>query len=305
MKNILIQWSLFLSFMLAQVLTVSADVAPDPLYKGMNPVREYSRVQMVSQDVKILLDPAWCRVHAEFVLHNRSRSPALMEVGFPTGYEDEVKDLRVFRNGKEVDVRSYVEHETWGEDQSDTVYNWTVWDMRFAPAEQVSLEVTYFVKPRKNHDFLISRYRQHLPRIEEDFQDAALTPAQVEKSIADMSSYSTGYVMVTGSAWHGPIEKARVSFRHAKGSGVLRWIDPAHSFTVTQDGIAWEFEFIDPDFDVGVEFNENAALDKEISLVQEALARSREDRKEGLARHLDYLNGLKKCLFDGDCRDFE
>ena len=292
-------------FLLAGMPPVRADVAPDPLYKGMTPARKDSRVQMVSQDVMIHLDSDWCRVEADFILHNRSRSSAVMEVGFPTGYEDEVKDLRVFRNGESVKVRSDVEHETWEEDQSDTIYHWALWDMRFAPDERVSLRVAYSVKPRKNHDYLISRYRQHLPRIDEDFEGEASVPAEVDKVMAGMTSYSTGYVMVTGAGWHGPIEKAAVTFIHPTGSGVIRWIDPAHNFTVTPEGIAWTFDFIEPDFDVGVEFSENATLDEEIALVREALALSDSGRKEGLVRHLDYLKGLEQCLPTGDCRDFQ
>jgi len=282
-----------------------ADVAPDPLYKGMTPARRDSRVQMVSQNVAIDLGANWCRVEADFVLHNRSRSPASMEVGFPTGYKDELKDLRVSRNGEEIEVRSDVEHETWGENERDTIYHWALWGMRFAPDETVSLRVAYSVKPRKNHDYLISRYRQHLPRIEKDFKGKGPMPAEVERVMAGMTSYSTGYIMVTGAGWHGPIEKAAVTIRHPKGPGVIRWIDPPGNFTVTPEGIAWRFDFIDPDFDVEVEFSENATLDEEIALVQDALTVSEAGRKEGLVRHLDYLNRLKDCLFEGDCRDFQ
>lgn len=297
-----------LILLLAVFLTgfpVRADVAPDPLYKGMTPARKDSRVQMVSQDVVIHLDSRWCRVEADFVLHNRSRSPAVMEVGFPTGYTDEVQNLRVFRNGKEIEVRSDVEHETWGEDQSDTIYHWALWGMRFAPDERVSLRVAYSVKPRMNHDYLISRYRQHLPRIEEDFEGKGSMPAEVERVVAGMTSYSTGYIMVTGAGWHGPIEKATVSFSHPKGSGVIRWVDPADNFTVTPEGIAWHFDFITPDFDVGVEFSGNATLDEEIALVREALAVTEGGRHEGLAGHLDYLKGLKHRLLERDCRNFQ
>lgn len=291
--------------MLVQVYTVYADVAPDPLYKGMNPVRESNRVQMVSQDVAVLLDSSLCHVEADFVMHNRSRSPAIMEVGFPTGYEDEMKNFRVFKNGEAVEVRSYIEHETWGEGQSDTVYHWTLWDMRFSPDERVLLQVVYSVMPRKNHDALISRYRQYLPQIEEDFEGEATAPAGVNKVIAGMTSFSTGYIMVTGADWYGPIEKATVSFSHPGGPSVIRWIDPAHNFTVTPKGVAWEFDYIEPDFDVGVEFNENINLDEEIALVQDTLAIAGEDREKGLSSHLDYLEGLKQCLFNGDCREFQ
>jgi hypothetical protein len=286
-------------------LPARADVAPDPLYKGMTPARKDSRVQMVSQNVAIDLGADWCRVEADFVLHNRSRSPASMEVGFPTGYKDEVKDLRVFRNGEKVKIRNDVEHETWEEDQEDTVYHWALWDMRFAPDERVSLRVAYSVKPRKNHDYLISRYRQHLPRIEKDFEGKGPMPAEVKRVMAGMTSYSTGYVMVTGAGWHGPIEKATVIIRHPEGPAALRWIDPPDHFTVMPEGITWHFTFIDPDFDVDVEFSENATLDEEIALVQDALTVSEAGRKEGLSRHLDYLKGLKRCLAGGGCGSFQ
>lgn len=286
-------------------LPARADVAPDPLYKGMTPARKDSRVQMVSQSVAIDLGSDWCRVEADFILHNRSRSPASMEAGFPTGYKDEVKDLRVYRNGEEIEVRNDVEHETWGEDQSDTVYHWALWGMRFAPDERVSLRVAYSVKPRKNHDYLISRYRQHLPRIEEDFEGKGSMPAEVKRVMAGMTSYSTGYIMVTGAGWHNAIDDAAVVIRHPKGPAALRWIDPPGNFTVTPEGIAWKFDFIDPDFDVEVEFSDAVTVDEEIALVRKALAVSEADRKEGLSRHLNYLEGLKRCLAEGDCGGFQ
>jgi hypothetical protein len=173
--------------------------------------------------------------------------------------------------------------------------------MRFAPDERVSLRVSYSVKPRKNHDYLISRYRQHLPRIEEDFEGKGPMPAEVERVMAGMTSYSTGYIMVTGAGWHGPIEKAAVTIRHAKGPAALRWIDPPDHFTVTPEGIAWRFDFIDPDFDMEVEFSDDATVDEEIVLVRKALAVCGAGRKEGLSRHLNHLEGLKRCLAGGDC----
>lgn len=293
---------MFLLILLALFnLPARADVAPDPLYKGMTPARKDSRVQMVSQNVAIDLSSDWCRVEADFVLHNRSRSPASMEVGFPTGYADEVKNLRVFSNGKALEIRNDVEHETWGEDQADTVYRWALWDMRFAPDERVSLRVSYSVKPRKNHDYLISRYRQHLPQIEEDFEGKAPIPAKVKRVISGMTSYSTGYIMITGAGWHNAIDAATVVIRHPKGLAALRWIDPPKNFTVTPEGIVWHFTFVDPDFDIEVEFSDTATVEEEISLVREALAVCDADRKEGLSRHRNYLEGLKRCLAGKDC----
>lgn len=140
--------------------------------------------------------------------------------------------------------------------------------MRFAPDERVSLRVSYSVKPRKNHDYLISRYRQHLPQIEGDFEGKIPIPAKVRRVISGMTSYSTGYIMITGAGWHNEIDDATVAIRHPKGPTALRWIDPPKNSTVTPEGIAWHFAFVDPDFDIEVEFSDTATVDEEIVLVR-------------------------------------
>ena len=274
-----------------------ADVAPDPLSKGMTPTRKESRVQMVSQEVVIHLDREWCRVEADFVLQNRSRSAAIMETGFPTGYKDEIKDLRVWRNGKEVKTKSAVEHEIQGPDKEAAVYHWTLWNMRFAPGEKVALKVSYLVKPRKNHDYLITPYRQFLGQIEEEAAGPA-APPEVVRVIDGMTSYSTGYIMVTGAEWHGPITDATVTFLHPHGAAAVRWLSPAANFTVSPSAIEYHFANIEPDFDVEVEFSDQP-LPVEIALVKQAIGATKQG--QGLVNHLRYLVVMQACLAAGNC----
>jgi hypothetical protein len=277
----------------------SADVAPDPLNQGMTPARKESRVQMVSQEVVIHLGGDWCLVEANFLLFNRSRNPALMEVGFPTGYKDEVKELKVWRNGKGLQIKPSVEQEIMEPDKDPVTYHWVLWNMRFAPGEKTSLRVRYRIKPRINHADHITPYRQFVDGIAEEAQGPNPMPAEVRRVIDGIVSYSTGYIMVTGASWYDTIEKATVTLRHPKGAGALRWMEPEADFTVLPEGIRWQFSHIKPDFDVAVEFHDRWTLEEEIAAVEKALAVS--DKRQGLKDHRRYLERLKQCLAAGNC----
>lgn len=292
-----IRFLLILVTLLGHPVASLADVAPDPLSKGMTPTRKESRVQMVSQDVVIHLDREWCLVEADFILRNRSWSPAIMEIGFPTGYKDEVRDLRVWRNSRKVKTKSAVEHEIQELDKEAAVYHWTLWDMRFAPGEKVALRVSYLVKPRKNHDYLITPYRQFLGQIEEEATGAS--SPEMARVVDGMTSYSTGYIMVTGAEWHGPIADATVTFRHPNGAAAIRWLSPAANFTSFPDGIEYRFVNIDPDFDVEVEFSDQT-LAAEIALVRQTMGVMK--KSLGLGKHLRYLEEIQTCLAAGNCR---
>jgi hypothetical protein len=285
--------------MLFTAVPAPADVAPDPLNQGMTPARRDSRVQMVSQDVVIRLGGGWCRVEADFLLHNRSKRPAAMEVGFPTGYRDEVKGLKVWRNGQRVETKKSVEQEITEPDREPITYHWTLWDMRFAPGEKTRLRVSYRVKPRKNHDYLITPYRQSLDRIREDAEDRKPITPEVRRIIDGMVSYSTGYIMVTGAGWYDPIEKASVTVLHPKGAGAVRRLEPEDRFVVSDKGIQWRFDFLKPDFDIEVEFSDTWTLAEETAAVQKALGTAA--KKEGLNDHLRYLTRMKQCLDSGVC----
>ena len=278
-----------------------ANVAPDPLNQGITPARKDYRVQMVSEDVVVHLDSDWCRVEANFLLYNRSFSPASMEVGFPTGYKDEVKRLKVWKNGKRVKTRKVTEKEIMDPDGDPAVYHWVLWNMRFAPLEKTSLKVTYSVKPRRNHDYLITFYRISLEGIKKDAAEHKQIPAAVRQVLDGIISYSTGYIMMTGANWYDPIERATITVKHPNGAGAVRWLKPAKNFTVVPEGIRWEFSHIKPDFDVQVEFHGGWNLEEEIAVVKRAIEAS--DKNAALKEHLLYLEQMKKCLETGNCQE--
>jgi len=276
-----------------------SDVAPDPLNQGMSPARKDSRVQMVSQDVFIHLGSEECRVDASFLLHNRSLGSSIMEVGFPTGYKDEIKELKVWKNGKMLKTKSLVEKEIVDTDKEPVIYHGTLWNMHFAPGEKTNLKVSYRIKPRKNHDYIITPYRRFLDGMAKEATGANTGSAELKRIIKGMTSYSTGYIMVTGAGWYDTIEKATVTIRHPKGAGILRWIEPAHHFTSSAKGIEWRFDYIKPDFDIKVEFSDTWTIDEEMTAVEKAIKTV--GKKQGLIEHLHYLKKMKQCLASGNC----
>jgi hypothetical protein len=179
------------------------------------------------------------------------------------------------------------------------IYHWALWDMRFAPGEKTALKVRYRIKPRKNHDPIVTPYRRAADRIRADSQGQPVPP-EVQQVLDGIVSLSTGYIMVTGSQWYDTIERAAVTVRHPNGAAALRWIDPVTDFAVVPEGIRWQFSHIKPDFDISVEFHAQWTLQEERRAVQEALARS--ERRQGLKDHLRYLEKLSECLSAGDCR---
>jgi hypothetical protein len=276
-----------------------ADVAPDPLNQGMIPTKKENRVQMVSQDVVIHLGREWCRVDADFLLYNRSMGSSIMEVGFPTGYKDEIKELKVRKNGKILKTKKIIEREIMDPDKDPATYHWALWNMHFTPGEKTNLKVSYRVKPRKNYNYIITPYRRFLDSIEKDTSGQNPISAELSRIIEGMTSYSTGYIMITGAGWYDTIEKATVTIRHPKGAGILRWIEPAQHFTSSAKGIKWRFDYIKPDFDIKVEFSGTWTIEEEIAAVEKAIKTA--GKKQGLIDHLHYLKKMKQCLASGNC----
>jgi hypothetical protein len=288
----------FFCFLLSAGFAFS-DVAPDPLNQGMIPAKKENRVQMVSQDVVIHLGSEWCRVDAEFLLFNRSMGSSIMEVGFPTGYKDEIKELKVWENGEILKTKNIIEKEIMDPDKDPATYHWALWNMHFTPGEKTNLKVSYRIKPRKNHDYIITPYRRFLDGIAKEATGANAGSAELKRIIKGMTSYSTGYIMVTGAGWYDTIEKAAVTICHPKGAGILRWIEPGQHFTSSEEGIKWRFNYIKPDFDIKVEFSDTWTIEEEVAAVEKVIGTV--GKKQGLVDHLNYLKKMKQCLASGNC----
>jgi len=278
---------------------VFGDAAPDPLHKGIRPIRKISRVKLVSEQVDIVLGTERCDFAVTMVFRNRGLVAESMEVGFPTSYASEVRDARVWIDEREQKTRYSLDkeiHQEVFEGKPETrIYqtHWILWDMQFQAQKTCTLNMTYWVKPRENQAYMVTPYTRFRNAIAEHFRgDGRKRPASVTKLLNAMTSRSTGYILQTGSGWAGPIGRAVVNVYHpGLGTGVLRWFQPEHDFRLTDKKLTWEFNRFDPDFDIDIEYNPRLTLAKERALVNRASVQT--DRKEAL-RHLErYLQKIE------------
>ncbi|HDQ92899.1 MAG TPA: hypothetical protein ENN89_02135 [Synergistetes bacterium] len=271
------------------------DAAPDPLNSGLAPSARTHHIWMADEEVNIHLGEETVSVDATFRFANLSEKKTTLEVGFPTDYRDDVEDLEVFVNGKNVTYRETKEKLYYPEtiDEDGITVNWALWDMTFPGKSETKLNVSYKVRPRKNHDFIITPYRNFIEKIETDMPQEPPADSTVGRLLAGMETFSTGYILVTGSGWYGSIGEAIINvFYEAKGPGVIRWFHPEEDYEFLPDRLQWKFYSLDPTFNIQLEFNPSFTVDEEISLVTEALGS--DSKNQGLKDLLLFLRDLKE-----------
>ncbi|HPD97434.1 MAG TPA: hypothetical protein PLP89_03825 [Synergistales bacterium] len=279
---------------LAAAGTAFGDAAPDPLNSGLAPSARTHRVWMADEEVNIHLGEETVSVEAIFRFANLSEKKTTLEVGFPTDYRDDVEGLEVFVNGNVVAFREEKEKLFYPEsiDEDGITVNWALWDMTFPGKTETELRVTYRVKPRKNHDYLITPYRDFIEKIVTGMPQEPSADSAVGRLLAGMETFSTGYILVTGSGWYGSIGEAVINvFHEAKGPGVIRWFHPEEDYRFLPDRLQWKFYYLDPTFNIELEFNPSFTLDEEISLVSEALAS--DGKNQGLKDLMNFLQELR------------
>ena len=256
-----------LSAALASVLFASAafaDIAPDPLGSGMTPRprdREVT-VAMASEVVDLELSKDRLGVKATFQMENQGAETAF-EVGFPTSYDDDLKDFAVEAGGKKLQA-SLAEKQIEGPFKSVTEY-WLVWPMKFAAGEKMTVVVTYWVKPNDRGLWI------------RDESSSTWDDRFGEEGIALMNRRTTGYILKTGAPWKGPIGSAVVNLALADGltSAHLRAMSPP-PVSIEAARVVWKFESFEPTKDIEVTFNPNLTIDEEIKAVHAAIANPEE-----------------------------
>ncbi|NQU04429.1 MAG: hypothetical protein HQ589_09815 [Syntrophaceae bacterium] len=279
-----------------------ADAAPDPLHKGITPARKSSRVQMISEQVDIYLGTKRCDFEVSFQMKNPTITAESLEVGFPTSYENEVKNPIVRINDRRVKTRPGIEKEIERIEVDGKEYtkihstHWILWDMTFEPEETQTLTMSYWVKPAYNSDVVVTPYTRYMHAITDEFRSKRKEmPEEVSRLISAVKSYSTGYILVTGSGWDGIIENAVITVYHKeKGAGVVRWFDPRDNVTFSKNRMMWDLSFFEPDFDITIEFNGGHTVDEEIALVEKAIPAT--DCREALQEFQSYLYGLRDLI---------
>ena len=267
MKTIL----LLIIFLLFCVSTLFADIAPNPLHQGLNPkTKAPTKIQMVSEEVKILLKSKdECQFLAEFRMQNQSDKAESLEVGFPSSYEAEVRELVVFVDGIEVKIKN--DHESYeykmgppGRQYSKTNNTyWLLWDMSFKPKQTIIVQLSYWVKPRDN-DHWLSPYKDYLSYI----QGEAKFPADIASKFKNITTYQTGYILRTGKEWYGNIGEAIIKiYSPTHGAKAVRSIYPGKNIKVENDGkrteVIMDICNFEPEEDIEIEFNPDVPIDEE------------------------------------------
>ncbi len=286
--------ALVLMLLLASAETVHGDVAPDPLNSGLSPSVRSHRVRMSSEEVNIHLGEEQVAIDAVFKLVNLSDKKTVLEVGFPTDYMDDVKGLKVTINGKAVDYREEKEKLFYPDsiDEDGITVNWAMWEMLFPAGMETELRVSYYVKPGRNHGFIITPYRSFIEKIENGQTPGSPASAVIERLTAGMDTFSTGYILVTGAGWEDSIGEAVINvFHDLKGPRVIRRFTPQEGYTFLPDRLQWKFYSLDPDSDIELEFNPSFTVEEEIALVKEAL--KADEGNDGLKEFLTFLNALQ------------
>jgi len=275
-----------------------ADVAPMPRHEGLSPkTRTPTAVVMVAETVDIRLgDATRCDFALEFTFQNPTKTAETFEVGFPTSYKDELKDVAVTVDGSPVAVTYAHEEETYsmgppGSEYTKTSHtHWLTWKMTFPAGATRTVSMRYWVVPRDNAHWG-TRYRDLRERIEEEYARKGSVPAAVQIVLRAINSINTGYTLVTGAGWAGRIGKAVITVSHPTlGSRVLRSFHPMKGFTLSPQALTWTFEDFEPTFDLDIEYTTGRTLEAEIALVEVALKGAAE--RQGLLILVDHLLSL-------------
>ena len=272
-----------------------ADVAPDPRHEGLSPkTRKPTAVVMAAETVDIRLGGA---DRADFALEFRFTNPTdteeRLEVGFPTSYKDELKGLVVTVDGAPVEVAYAHETEIYrmgptGDEYTKTSHtHWLTWTMTFPAKGSRTVALRYWVVPRDNAHWG-TRYRDLQEQIENDFPDQKSVPPAVMAVHQALTSINTGYTLISGVGWAGPIGKAVITVAHPTlGAGVLRSFSPMEDFSLTPKALVWTFEDFEPTFDLDIEYTTGRTLSEERALVEAALKTT--EKRLGLLLLLEHL----------------
>lgn len=203
-----------------------------------------SQVRMVEEDVLIKLYPTRCEVAATFRFRNDGPGTSIL-MGFPEdsmdggefGVDTSLHEFSASVDGQPAQVTREVGLQP---DQNPRAYDypsWLTWEMDMSPGEIREVRNTYWVT--NSHD----------------------SQGWVE----------TGYVMTTGSLWHGPIGRARLTVE-------LMDIRPSQlvgafpgDFRFDGDRLVWEWQNIEPTADLRLVANLRSPAAYMLSAVDEDL----------------------------------
>ena len=196
--------TLGLLFTVAGSITVSADIAPEPM-KGSGAALKSGDcpVEMIWEVVDLRPTTKKNNVTVTFAFKNTSKKAASFEVGFPSYFKVGLQDFKVDIDGKNQNTKRKKEEA----DRRKSVWKyWMCWNMKFAAGEQKIVKVSYSVDYEADY--------WHSGAIDENKGkfNATEVPKSIRNSIMTMES---GYVLRTGAGWKGNIGRAEINLHYS------------------------------------------------------------------------------------------
>jgi tetratricopeptide (TPR) repeat protein len=190
-------------------------------------------VRMVSEEVRISLYGTTAWVNCLFTLLNEG-APDTIEVGFPRGWEGDLKDFMASDAHKPGDlkVETLAENPNYNEYTGEKLPWWKVFKVPFdSTGQTIVVETMYTTELTNTGGFVLN--------------DLHFT-----------------YIMKTGALWKGNIEDARVTVTVAGGAGDrLTSISP-EGYTREGDRITWHFQNFKPDSNIEIGVMQDILYDR-------------------------------------------
>lgn len=248
-----------------------ADKAPSPLHAGpglTSSEKVAEHVQMQAEEVDLELSLTDLHVKVTFHMKNTGPETRIRE-GFPIGaYQDALKDFVYDRDGKTVDME--IVDLNSGKPDSDFPRGhrvsdyWYVWETVYPAHTEIVDTVTYTM------------------------------PLTLAGSRGNYESFRGGYILHTGAAWKGVIERVVVTmtFKNGMTKGHLRELGPA-GFIVTETGAQWTLSNIEPtkNDDIKVEINPQSTIDE---VIVQTLSQHRTLEQDTIGLYLYMLRDIRR-----------
>jgi hypothetical protein len=269
---------------------VKADIAPDPITGGVNPItRANTQIELVSEVVNIYANKKGFKTNAEFHLHN-SGPEVTTEIGFPFfPFTDEhIEQLNVFSASIDgTPVKTIKTDFSPTANTNDVIAppsdKWKHWPVHLTVGQNATIKVSYENDMPKIIDPSSALDQQLL---NEDGKTGFY------RDLLEPKAYQIQYQLATGSLWKGPIVDCKIVL-HTDGIGreKVRSVMPLPE-EINKDTIVWQWKHFKPRRDLYFYLFDECTEMQQIQGLKDAIGKDPNNpRLTACLGMLDWLQG--------------
>jgi hypothetical protein len=261
------------------VQPVQADIAPDPISGGVNPITgKNTKIELVSEIVDIYVHKNGFRTRAEFHIHN-SGPEITTDIGFPFypfDY-DHIEQLKQFVanvDGNPVTIKTgFSPTADTNNLMGPPSYKWKYWSVHLAAGQNATITVSYENDMPKTNESSSSLEHQLLKEITpEDSRNA-----NAYQDLIEPNAYQVDYQLATGSLWKGPIGDCKIILHTDElGREKLRSVLPLPE-TVDKNTVEWHWTNLKPRLDLRFYLFDKGSETEQIQKFKKAIIKSPSD----------------------------